>query len=106
MPAWRQKQRIDEKNRHRLIFDCSPDLANAINAVHEMYRQENGDKRDPFPKSDLIEFLIVLGLEKMIEDGGGLRRLMIPTTSPHFLNRLSVPPLPDIGEYNADKDEY
>ena len=105
MPAWRQKQRIGDKKRNRLIIDCSTDVSDAINAIYEMYRKKHGDTRDPFPKSDLVEFLIVLGLRNMIEDGGGLRRLMVTTTSPHFLNRLTVPPVPDISEYNADNDE-
>jgi len=104
MPAWRQKQRIGDKKRNRLIIDCSTDMSDAINAIYEMYRQKHGDTRDPFPKSDFVEFLIVLGLRKMIEDGGGLRRLMVTTTSPHFINRLTVPPVPDISEYNADND--
>ena len=34
MPAWRQKQRIGDKKRNRLIIDCSTDVSDAINAIH------------------------------------------------------------------------
>lgn len=104
MTAYEREKRKKDKARTRVHFDCDPGLAEAIEGLQGKYRKKSGDLRDPFPKSDLIELLVVLGMRQLIENGGGLRRLMRMTASPHFLNRLVVPEIPDISEYNAEND--
>jgi len=96
-------KRIKDRGRIRLSFDCTQELSDAIAMLMEKYRSKN-DSRSPFPKSDLIELVLVLGLQKLLENGEGIRSLYIPTTSPHYAFKLSVPPAPDVSDYDADSD--
>ena len=104
MTPYERKKRVKDRARKRINFDCDAALAEAIEALQEKYRKKSGDRRDPFPKSDLVELLVVLGMRQLVENGGGLRQLLRPTSSPHFINRLAVPTIPDVSDYNADAD--
>lgn len=102
-PAQLKKIRADRK-RNRETFDCSSDLSLAIDEIIERYREKR-DTRKPFPRSGLIEYLVILGLERFLEIGGGVRRYTEATYSPHYVRKIAPPPVPDVSGFDDSADE-
>jgi|SRR5271157_691221 len=101
---YQQRKREADKERNRETFDCRPELSNAITEIMDKYQKE-GSRQLPFPRSDLIEYLVVLGMRSFLEIGGGVRRQFEPTRSPRYDGALRPVDIPDVSEFDASEDQ-
>lgn len=101
---YKKRKREADKGRNRETFDCRPELSNAITEIMDKYQKE-GSRQLPFPRSDLIEYLVVLGMRSFLEIGGGVRRQFEPTRSPRYDGALRPVDVPDVSEFDASEDQ-
>jgi hypothetical protein len=104
MTAYERRKREKDKERNRETFDCRPEVSDAITMIYNKYRKE-GENQLPFPRSDLIEYLVVLGMRRFLEVGGGVRRMFEMTRSPRYDGALRPSEIPDVSEFDASQDQ-